>query len=69
MLLALRSLWENQAPPPPPPFIPSSSGVAVIYKLGMGYALDAPAGTIKMQNPMMLARLALRIGYARVDFE
>jgi len=37
MLLALRSLWESQAPPPP--FIPSAAGVAVIYQLGMGWAL------------------------------
>jgi len=34
VLLALRSLWELQAPPAPPPFIASVDGVAVIYQLG-----------------------------------
>jgi len=38
MLLALRSLWELQAPPALPPFIASVGGVAVIYQLGQRWA-------------------------------
>jgi len=69
MLLALRSLWEKQPPPSSPPFIPSASGVAVIYQLGPGWALDAPGGLIKMENPTRLADLARRMGYSRIDIE
>jgi hypothetical protein len=42
MLLALRALWESEAPPPP--FIPIASGVAVIYQFGPGWAHNAPGG-------------------------
>jgi hypothetical protein len=42
MLLARRSLWESQAPPPP--FIPSPSGVAVIYEFGPGWDLNGSGG-------------------------
>jgi hypothetical protein len=51
MLLPLRSLWEKTGPPPPGPFIPHASGVAVIYQLGMAWALDGPGGRIVMPEP------------------
>ena len=63
MLLALRSLWEGE--PTESFFVSRQGGVAVIYQLGAGWAMEVPGGLMKSQNPDNLVNVARKMACDR----